>query len=78
MKSADAVGLDEFVAHIHEKSDKTTTAKRIRLSLVHIHIPKLIDYGVIEYDRQNENIRYRKRTKLETLLEAMPMNAQSA
>jgi hypothetical protein len=59
------VDLDELVKHILEKIDEATTTNRVRLLLIHTHIPKLADYGVIEYDRRNKDIRYRGGTIFE-------------
>lgn len=77
-KDADVADLDELVVHIHEESDEARTAEQIRLSLTQTSIPKLVDCGVIEYDRQNKDVRYRNRTKLGVLLTVVPTNAQSA
>ena len=66
------VELDELVEHILEEIDEATTTNRARLLLIHTHIPKLADHGVIEYDRRNKDIRYRDGTILEEFLEALP------
>jgi hypothetical protein len=72
------VELDELVGHILEEIDEATTTNRVRLLLIHTHIPKLADHGVIEYDRRNKDIRYRDGTILEDLLEVVSVNSQSA
>ncbi|WP_266082899.1 DUF7344 domain-containing protein [Haladaptatus caseinilyticus] len=71
-KDADVANLDELVTHIHTKNGTPTTTEQVRISLLHTHLPKLADYGVIEYDRRNKDIRYRDGTKLEDFLEAIP------
>ncbi|WP_227357479.1 DUF7344 domain-containing protein [Haladaptatus salinisoli] len=73
-KDADVADLDELVTHIHKKSEKTTTTEQVRISLIYTHLPKLADYGVIDYDRRNKDVRYCDGTKLEDFLEVLPPN----
>lgn len=44
---------------------------RIHLSLLHRHLPKLADRGIVEYDVRNDAIRYRECERLESLLERL-------
>ncbi|SIR86956.1 hypothetical protein SAMN05421858_4198 [Haladaptatus litoreus] len=76
-KDADVANLDELVTHIHKKSKRETTPEQVRILLIHTHIPKLADYGVIEFDRRNKDIRYRDGTKLEDFLELLPAHTHS-
>lgn len=43
----------------------------VQSSLQHIHIPKLADAGVVEYDIRSQELRYRQNERLETLFEAI-------
>ncbi|WP_227380691.1 helix-turn-helix domain-containing protein [Haladaptatus halobius] len=63
--------LDELIDHIHEKVNDVTGPKQARTPLVHMHLPKLADAGVIEYDERSETIRYRDSDRLETFLEVV-------
>jgi DNA-binding transcriptional ArsR family regulator len=71
-KDTDVADLSELVAHLSEGSDEAATAEQIRLSLVHTHLPKFADHGVIEYDRRHRDVRYRDGSKLEAFLEVVP------
>ena len=74
-KDADVVDLDELVTHIYKESEKATTTEQVRISLIHTHIPKLAEYGVIEYDRRNQDVRYRDVIKIENFLEVILSDA---
>lgn len=45
---------------------------RLSIQLIHSHLPKLNDHGVIDYDRDDEVIRYRPDEGVETVLDALP------
>ncbi|WP_438267438.1 DUF7344 domain-containing protein [Haladaptatus halobius] len=38
---------------MHEESNEARAAEQIQFSLAHTHIPKLVDYEIIKYDRQD-------------------------
>ena len=44
---------------------------RLRIRLHHVHVPKLQDAGVVEYDRRNLTIQYRPNQRLEALLDSI-------
>ncbi len=77
-EDTDVADLNELVTYLSEESDEATTAEQVRLSLIHTHIPKLADHGVIEYDRRNEDVRYRNGMLLEDFLEVIPISDCSA
>ena len=74
-KDTDVADLNELVTYLSEESDEARTVEQVRLSLIHTHIPKLADYGVIEYDRRNKDVRYRDGMLLEDFLEVIPSAA---
>ncbi|WP_266082905.1 DUF7344 domain-containing protein [Haladaptatus caseinilyticus] len=43
--------------------------ERLRLNLHHRHLPKLADCNLVEYDSEEETIRYQSSDRLEDLLE---------
>jgi hypothetical protein len=42
---------------------------RLRMNLCHRHLPKMADYGLIDYNWQEGTIRYQSSDRLEALLE---------
>jgi hypothetical protein len=68
-KETETTDLDELVDSVHEEIDTITTPEQIRIRLVHIHLPKLADYNVIEYDDRSELIHYRDHRKLKAMLD---------
>ena len=47
-----------------------SAVSRATAVLVHDHLPKLSDAGVVEYDRRSGTVRYRERALAEHLLDA--------
>ncbi|WP_458208806.1 DUF7344 domain-containing protein [Haladaptatus sp. NG-SE-30] len=68
MRDTDVAELAEIVEHVYEKVTEITTLRHARLSLIQIHLPKLADFSVIDYDPQKHTVRYRGGTNLEVLL----------
>lgn len=62
------IPLADLVEFLQAQEDGESK-RRVRINLLHRHLPKLADYGIIEYDRQTETVRYRGDTQLETLVE---------
>lgn len=58
----DAVSVDELAAETG--SDRATT----KVSLYHIHLPKLADAGVIDWDRDSGTVQYQPSEPLENIL----------
>lgn len=51
---------------------------QLAVKLVHSHLPKLAEYGVIEYDPRSGTVRYRPDEQVETVLDALPGEVISA
>ena len=71
-KETDVAEFDELGEYIREELDAGTAADQVRISLLHIHLPKLADYGVIDYDHRSQVVRYQGESMLEELLAAAP------
>ncbi len=54
-ETADVLELTEFVSNRVEEPDETV----LRISLNQHHLPKLADYGFIDYDRRSGVVRCR-------------------
>ena len=65
---SDVVG---YICNQEAESDESRTYLRrsIRTTIQHVHLPKLADAGVIEYDARSETIRYRGQPSLDEWLE---------
>ena len=48
-----------------EKADERPSSDRVQTMLHHIHVPKLVDVGLVDYDARNEEIRYWGSERLE-------------
>jgi len=59
--------LSSLVGALNERV--ATSLDRLEINLRHIHLPKLADYNLIEYDERSETIRYRDGERVETVLE---------
>ncbi|WP_266083118.1 DUF7344 domain-containing protein [Haladaptatus caseinilyticus] len=55
----DVASVDELVECVHAETSVVNAPERARVGLVHRHLPKLADHGVIEFDSRSETVRYR-------------------
>lgn len=71
-RSIQRVGFDELVDHLAEtrtSAGEPGDRDRIALRLHHVHLPKLADTGVIEYDADTGDLHYQPDGDLEHFLE---------
>ncbi|GAA0679247.1 ArsR family transcriptional regulator [Natronoarchaeum mannanilyticum] len=65
--------VDELVSHITQQEASHTgelpSRDSIEMRLHHIHLPKLVEVGLVEYDTRTEQLRYWSDDRLETWLE---------
>jgi len=54
-----------------ERTSDQPDRDQLGLSLYHIHLPKLTEAGIIEYDSRSNELRYRRHDALETLLKCL-------
>jgi hypothetical protein len=54
--------VEELAGHLvsqtAEKVDERPSSDRVQTMLHHVHVPKLVDVGLVDYDARNEEIRY--------------------
>lgn len=48
-----------------------TDMTRIRVELHHMHLPKLRDHGVVEYDERSDTVRYVGDERVERVLDSV-------
>jgi hypothetical protein len=63
----ETVDFPSLVETLNERV--TTSSERLEIDLRHVHLPKLADHNLIEYDERSETIRYRGGERVETVLE---------
>lgn len=65
--------IEELVSQlVKRKADQTgelPSPDGVEMQIHHIHLPKLVDVGLVEYDARNEELRYRPDDRLETWLQ---------
>ncbi|WP_266082864.1 DUF7344 domain-containing protein [Haladaptatus caseinilyticus] len=62
------VPLEALVEYLQTHTD--TNPEKLQTRLHHLHLPKLADYGVIEYNSSLQLISYTEHPRLEALLQA--------
>lgn len=65
--------LDGLVEHLIKQETERTGEQlgrdQIEMQLHHIHLPKLTEAGVIEYDTRSQELRYWRHDRLEEFLD---------
>lgn len=73
--SNETLGIGEVTTHLmgreRERTGDQPERDRVEVALHHVHLPALADRGVIEYDARSRELRYRRYTRLEALLECV-------
>lgn len=72
--------IDELVTELHQEEsrsdhDRSPTREQVTTQLYHVHLPKLADHGVVEYDPETGTVRYQPHEQIEATLDALPENA---
>lgn len=65
-RSTETATIDDLAAFVRDQTRQDDDAERIRIRLHHVTLPRLAEYGVIEYDPRSNTARYRGRPTLET------------
>lgn len=65
--------IDECVAHVMKREEDRTGTRpghdQVATILHHVHVPKLTDAGLLEYDPRSRQLRYGGHDRLETWLD---------
>jgi DNA-binding transcriptional ArsR family regulator len=71
--SDESASLDELIGHLEireaERRDRRPARGNIEVEILHVHLPKLADAGVVEYDERSRQVRYWGNDRLERWLE---------
>ena len=66
------VGFSELIDAIMQEAGATSDQRdRIGVQLHHNHLPKLREQGLIEYDRDEQLVRYRPDQQVETVMDGI-------
>lgn len=76
-ESVESATVEELAFHLATaKSDREASETRDRdtleMRLHHVHLPKLDDHGVLEFDARSNTARYRSNARVEELLACIP------
>lgn len=52
--------------------DQTTHREQLAIQLHHAHLPKLAEYGVVDFDPVNGTVRYQPDEQIEAALDSLP------
>lgn len=71
-RPGEGVDFDRLVAAVAERErpdpGPETHRDRIEIDLHHVHLPKLVDAGVVAYDPVDRTVLYESRDELESML----------
>ncbi|MGA9403059.1 ArsR/SmtB family transcription factor [Haladaptatus sp.] len=68
--SENRCSVSELADAIRSEADGTVQSKkRMRQRLLHVHLPKLSELGLIEHDEGSNEVRYVESTPVETVLD---------
>ena len=59
----------EYVLRLEDGDHSDEHERHVLTALQHVHLPKLEDAGILEYDSRSETVRYWSRPSLEEWLE---------
>lgn len=52
--------------------DQTTGREQLSTQLYHVHLPKLADHDIVEFDPENRDVRYQPDDQIESILDSLP------
>ena len=69
----DTATVEELLDHlVDDEADRTgeiPSRARFKTSLYHVHLPKLANAGILDYDSRSRQVRYYGHAQLETWIE---------
>lgn len=68
--------IDDLVDAMRDRDSgadgQTIDGEQHAIQLYHTHLPKLADYGVVDFDPENRAVRYQPDEQIETVLDSLP------
>lgn len=69
--------LDDLTDRLHSSeralgSGRCPDRDQLAIKLTHTHLPKLAEYGVVEYDLRSGAVRYQPDDRVESVLDSLP------
>ncbi|WP_336339662.1 DUF7344 domain-containing protein [Haloarcula brevis] len=69
--------VDELVEQFHSsgsdsKDGPAQDREALAIQLHHVHLPKLAEHGVLEFEHRSGSVRYTPDEQLETVLDSLP------
>jgi hypothetical protein len=69
--------FDDLVDQIHRRASDSKNGpqqdrEELAIRLQHSHLPKLADYGVVEFEHTTGAVRYHPDEQVETVLDSLP------
>ena len=76
-EAAGKTTVEDLADYLHGGTSGPLTADsqdrdHLSLQLMHNHLPKLDEHGVVDYDRENKTVRYQPAAQVETVLDTLP------
>ncbi|GAB6861848.1 ArsR family transcriptional regulator [Haloplanus litoreus] len=75
-----ATTLEDLAEQLHSegcdgKSGSLRDREQLAIQLHHTHLPKLAEYGVVEFELGSGAVRYQPNEQVETILDSLPTEA---
>jgi len=72
--------VEGLVDHLHGGEAGAVAEARpdrngLSIQLIHNHLPKLDDHGIIHYDQENKVVQYQPDEQIELVLDTLPSEA---
>lgn len=72
LRGRDAPSIDSVVGGIGVQNARSTEdGDRLRISVHHVHLPKLTEHGLVDYDPVDGTVQYRADERVERLLDVL-------
>ncbi|SIR92582.1 hypothetical protein SAMN05421858_4587 [Haladaptatus litoreus] len=67
------ISREQLLDHLAEVSDGSheDTHRRLAIQLQHVHLPKLADHGMLEYNETTHSISYNANSRVEKMLDVV-------